>query len=101
MPKATAYSFKHKSATATVQIYFDGTCGVYNVQSEKRKKGHGTGLMKKIVKWADKHDRTVLITADAFGPKSFKKNKDLADFYKRFGFLDAKNPPIHLKRKPH
>lgn len=101
MPKATQYSFKHKSATANVSVFYDGSCGVYNVLSAKRKKGHGTGLMKKIIKWADKHDLVLLITADAFGNDTFKKNKDLAKFYRSFGFVDAKNPPIYLTRDPN
>jgi GNAT superfamily N-acetyltransferase len=99
VPKASAFDFKYKSATATVSVFAEKRCWVYNVQSDKRKKGHATGLMLKIVKWADKHGYDLKLTADAFGENSFKKNKDLAEFYKRFGFTNEKNPPVYLRRK--
>lgn len=101
MPKAVQFMFKYKSATATVHVFEDEPATVYQLTSTKRKKGHATGLMRQIIKWADKHGHVLNITAEAFGEDSFKKNKDLADFYRRFGFTDRKNPPIHLKRKPH
>lgn len=101
MPKATSFEFTHKSASATVSVREDMVCYVYNVMSDKRRKGHGTGLLKKITRWADKHGYILKLTADAFGEDSFKKNKELAAFYRSFGFVDDKNPPIHLKRKPH
>lgn len=91
-------NFKYKSATAKVYIYPNGEAWVYEVHAKKKRKGHGTNLMRKIVTWADKKGYTLRLQANAWGKKSFKKNSDLAAFYMRFGFTIDDNQPVFLTR---
>lgn len=98
MSKLKTKSFKYKSASCYIYIYPNKTAWVYEVRAKKKRKGHATGLLKKVTKYADKHGLTLRLVANGYGKKTFKTNVALANFYARFGFSYRENQAIEMIR---
>lgn len=96
---AITLKFKYKSATANLRIFSDNYANIYDFKAKKKRRGHGTKLIKKILKYCDKNEIEVYLLAERYGKNGFNTNKELVEFYKTFGFEELDDPPVHLRRK--
>ncbi len=88
----------YKSASLDVTVWEDDTVGsVANVWSAYRRKGHATGLMKRLIKIADQMQLDLILLVAAYDVKNGPTNDQLTEFYKRFGF--KKTDPDVMERK--
>jgi hypothetical protein len=79
--------FKYESADAVLVINEENrVAAVTNVFSRIHKQGHATGLMKLIVEYADAESMDLRLRAQQYGSATGLNNKQLVDFYKKFGF---------------
>lgn len=79
--------FNHESASCTVAV--DGNAGtVLRVYSKTRGEGHATGLLTKVIEYADKNGLRLNLRARQYGGpiQTMLSNEDLVKFYEKFGF---------------
>lgn len=61
---------------------------VHRVYSQDRGKGHATGLLRRVIEWADENDLELFLRAQAYGHpvQTILDNNQLLKFYGKFGF---------------
>ena len=93
--------FKHETARLVLHIWDDKEATVSSLHSTQRKQGHATGLMEKVISYADEHGLSLILDAQQFGHPIGPDNAYLVEFYKRFGFevLNAK-ARVKTMRRP-
>jgi hypothetical protein len=98
--------FHYESAGAKLAPRSDGLPGynLYWVRAMTPGLGHGSGVMRKVLEFADENDATLYLVVNQFGPpRTGKNNKELREFYSHFGFeIDPDRPlrPAHMIRHP-
>lgn len=79
---------KFESASARIKERDDLVilCDVY---ARKRGLGHGSGLMKLVVEYADSENLELVLQVRAYSTvgKDVLSNEQLIEFYKKFGFV--------------
>lgn len=88
---ATVVRFSYRSATAKLTVWDEETATLGNVFSIKRGRGHGNGVMEKVVSYADNRDLTLLLEVQQFhyADKMSPDNAGLRRWYAKFGFVDC------------
>lgn len=100
--------FRYESARCTVVISGDRGL-VSHVYSKIRGQGHATGLLTRVIEFADKNGLELHLVARGYGgPVQTMLNPDqLVRFYKKFGFIDqgdgcaVNTPMIRTKNTPY
>lgn len=79
---------KYKEYFSKINVYeFTDKISIDLIITKEKNSGYGTNLMKDICDYADKNNKTVILTpSDEFGGNK----KRLIEFYKRFGFVENK-----------
>jgi len=84
---ASTTIIRYRSASAQVHDWGNGKASVSNVYSPTRRRGAGTKLMQKVVKFADIKGLILTTSAEPYGPHASEKDIPwLVEFYKKFGF---------------
>lgn len=77
--------------TTSVEIFMDPTDNsgrLSSLFSVSRGKGYATGLLTMICEWADENDVYLWLVAKPYGrPRDILDQKQLMEFYGRFGFI--------------
>lgn len=84
--------FTHQSAQANLRISKNHTARLYNLYSQIRGEGHASGLMKKIVSYADEQGLCLYLDIQRYGKPPGLDNQQLAMFYWEFGFRPRESP---------
>lgn len=96
-------SFVYKSATAHLtEMTDDKHYFVGDVLAMMRRQGHGSGLMRMITEYADKHGYILVTKPQRYAKGEALDNNQLEAFYTSFGFVtDQKSgrPPF-MYRQP-
>lgn len=99
----TTTTIRHGSASAKIHDWGNGRASLSNVYSRTRRRGDGSKLMRKVVKFADKNELTLTTSAEPYGPHtSIDDAWWLVEFYKKFGFRTPYpyKAPCWLIRRP-
>lgn len=83
---ANVIQFAHESASAIVIDWEDGRASLAEVFSAEKRKGHATGLINKVIAYADENRLTLILAAQAHGDDRMT-NIQLQAFYEKFGFV--------------
>lgn len=78
--------FRNDYASLTLSIHGEGTAAIGNFYSRKRRKGHGSALLKEVISFADQNNLKLLLNAQPYGPGRHDDNEHLVKLYERFGF---------------
>ncbi len=92
--------FGHESATCLLVINEDDNTAVLShVYSIIRHAGHATGLMERVVAYADKYNLEVSLHAQAYGHpvQTILSNDALVKFYEQFGFVAEGFDVCHVR----
>lgn len=80
---------KYESASARVK-QVDGEYVLINVYSRDRGKGHGSGLMERVIEYADRNQIRLKLIARPYKTVArgdILSSEALVDFYRRYGFI--------------
>lgn len=95
--------FEFASATATLK-FKNGGFVLTDVNASERRCGHGSGVLKMVVEFADHHGYSIGLEARAY---KFRKDEpimspdELISFYQKFGFrVTQMRPRIWMLRTP-
>lgn len=85
---------KFESASARIKER-DGVYILCDVYARKRGLGHGTGLMKLVLEYADSEDLELVVQVRAYSTvgKDVLTNDQLIEFYGKYGFHKSKQLP--------
>jgi GNAT superfamily N-acetyltransferase len=64
-----------------------------NVYAGRKRLGHGTAVMQKIIEWADQQDIYLKLLARPFDHGGIMDTRTLQAFYREFGFEMASDKP--------
>lgn len=96
----THIDFTYERASAKLEEIDLTLYSLRNVYCHERRKGYGNALLQQITDYADKKGITILLVAQRYGYKDQNgmTNKDLENWYKRFGFVTE---PVSSKYLAH
>ena len=66
-------------------LYVGGDGFVYSFFSREPGRGHGSKLLRSVVKWADCLSMDLTLSVEPYGHKNLSQ-EELVKFYKKFGF---------------
>ena len=95
MPESLLH-FSHKSARARLTIWGAYDATLSNVFSTDRGRGHATRLLEKVMNYADRNELTVVLLVQAYHYADGRSpdNAGLANWYKKFGFVDCNDDSV-------
>ena len=82
-------TFEYESARCTV-LMKNGRGFVSHVYAKTRSQGHGTGLLKLVIEFADKNGLELYLYARGYGGpvQTMLNSEQLIRFYENFGFVN-------------
>jgi GNAT superfamily N-acetyltransferase len=94
--------FKHGQATCRLIMDSDGTAILKSVYSQHKGAGDATELLSQVVEFLEVNNLVCFLEARSYGtPGAGLNNRQLQDFYSRFGFeRDPKFRGIWMFRVP-
>lgn len=95
-------TLKYESASAILSMIHGDTAKVISVRSEQKGLGHGRRIMELVVEYAEAHGLDLWLEVQSYGRPRGLDNKQLVEFYQKFGFHVAHNDgnkPIVMHRK--
>jgi GNAT superfamily N-acetyltransferase len=86
--------FVYESARAYVELTDIGIPLLVDVRSRQKGKGHATGLLAKVCRWADTNKQDICLWVENRPNKSKNvlSTTQLISFYEKFGFEICGNP---------
>lgn len=80
-------SFNKGKASARLTIFSDGVARLSSVLAREKGTGAGRAIMEQVCRYADENGLTLQLFVQRFGdPHEGMSNKELIEFYKKFGF---------------
>lgn len=77
--------FTYESASCRIED--NGYTWLTRFVAKEKRVGHGTGLMKAVVEWADANDKELCLVVGAYEDVTDGLTEDqLISFYQRYGF---------------
>lgn len=84
-PTHNHWDLSYESASCVLSERESGVW-VTGLYSTKPRKGHATGLMQKVIDFADERGLGLILVARQFGSTTGLNDSDLITFYEKFGF---------------
>jgi GNAT superfamily N-acetyltransferase len=94
--------FSNEFASAELILMQDGKARLRAVHSRRRQRGHGSELMREVIRYAEDHDLELYLVVQRFGrPAKAMDNTQLETFYSKFGFekIEHQGKFIMMRRR--
>jgi hypothetical protein len=93
--------FRYQSASAKLERIESNLYSLRNVWAQKKGCGHGIGVLREVVHFADEHDIALVLVAQPYGRGGLNHDQ-LFDLYTRMGFqkLAGTRTLQHMIRRP-
>ncbi len=101
--RLTRTTFSYGEAQVTLVFEDDTLARLINLYSESRGKGEAKAVMAEATSFADKHGIALWLEAKRYGtPLGSMDNRQLVNFYERFGFdiAEGRIQPYIMTREP-
>jgi GNAT superfamily N-acetyltransferase len=92
--------FRHKSASLRFHYWSEDRATISHLRSKKRGKGHATKLLELVTAICDANEQTVILEARAWKVPGGLSQRQLVEFYEKFGFEPVWSDPVLMERKP-